>query len=86
VTFTPFWSAYIDTAAETESGVDVNVDVNRGILELLRRDPGLSAKELATPLNKTTRTIQRRIKELRESGHLKRIGSDKAGHWEVVGK
>jgi ATP-dependent DNA helicase RecG len=52
----------------------------------LKRDQGLSVKELATLLNKTTRTIERRIKELREQGLLKRVGSDKAGHWEVVGK
>jgi len=44
----------------------------------------LSAKELATLLNKTTRTVERHIKELREQGRLKRIGSDKAGHWVVI--
>lgn len=79
---------YIDIATETAADVGVNVGVNVGvtdqILELLRREPRLSAKELATLLNKTTRTIERRIKVLREQGRLRRVGSDKAGHWEVI--
>ena len=79
---------YIDVAAETAAGVGVNVGVNVGvkdeIMAFLKREPALSAKELATLLNKTTRTIERHIKELRDQGRLKRIGSDKAGHWEVV--
>jgi predicted HTH transcriptional regulator len=44
----------------------------------------LSAKELATLLNKTTRTIERHLKALRELGQIKRVGSDKAGHWEII--
>ena len=66
------------------AGVGVNVGVKDEILDFLKREPALSAKELATLLNKTTRTIERHIKELRDQGRLKRIGSDKAGHWEVV--
>jgi len=79
---------YIDVATETVADVGVNVGVNVGvkdeILALLKREPALSAKELATLLNKTTRTVERHIKALREQGRLKRIGSDKTGHWEVI--
>lgn len=79
---------YIDVATETVRDVGVNVGVNVGvtdqILELLKREPRLSAKELATLLNKTPRTIERHLKALREQGRLKRVGSDKAGHWEVI--
>lgn len=83
---------YIDVATQTALDVPANVGVNVGvsdgvndqILELLRQEPRLSAKELATLLNKTTRTIERRLKTLRELGRLKRVGSDKAGHWEVI--
>ena len=62
-----------------------NGGVKEEILALLKREPTLSAKELATLLNKTTRTMERHIKELREQGRLKRVGADKAGHWEVIG-
>jgi Fic family protein len=79
---------YIDVATETVADVGVNVGVNVGvkneILALLKREPALSARELATLLNKTTRTVERHLKSLREQGQLKRVGSDKAGHWEVI--
>jgi predicted HTH transcriptional regulator len=54
------------------------------VLELLRQTPGLSAKEVATLLNKTPRTIERHLKALREQGQIRRIGSDKTGHWEII--
>lgn len=83
---------YIDVVTETTANAPANVGVNVGvnvgandnILELLRQEPRLSAKELATLLNKTTRTIERHFKMLREQGKIKRVGSDKAGHWEVI--
>lgn len=80
---------YVNIASETEiSDVGVNVGVNvgvkEGLLDLLRGDPRLSVRELARLLNKSTRTIERHLKELREQGRLKRAGSDKAGRWEVV--
>ncbi|TAL31639.1 MAG: Fic family protein [Spirochaetes bacterium] len=79
---------YIDAATETALDVGendgVNVGVNDQILELLRQEPRLTARELATLLNKTTRTIERRLKMLREQGRVQRVGSDKAGHWEII--
>jgi len=54
------------------------------ILALLAKDPQLSAREIASLLNKTTRTIERHLKTLREQGRIQRVGSDKAGHWEII--
>lgn len=75
---------YIDAATETVLDVGVNVGVTDQILALLRQAPRLSAREVATLLNKTPRTIERHLKALREQGRIKHIGSDKAGHWEVI--
>ena len=83
---------YIDVATQTTLDVPPNVGVNVGvsvgvndqILDLLRQDPWLSAKELASLLDKSSRTIERRLKMLREQGRLRRVGSDKAGRWEVI--
>jgi len=81
---------YIDIATETAADVGANVGANVGVNEqivaFLKREPRLSAKELASLLNKTTRTVERHIKELREQGRLRRVGSDKSGHWEIIGK
>jgi len=75
---------FIDVATQTVADVGVNVGVNDQILALLRQSPSLSAKEVATLLNKTPRTIERYFKALREQGRIRRVGSDKTGHWEII--
>jgi len=62
---------------------DVNVGVKKEILNYLKNNPNLTAQELAKMLNKTTRTIERNIKELREKGIITRLGSDKTGSWKI---
>ncbi len=54
------------------------------ILELLRSNHKLTRKEIAEFINKDIRTIGRAIKTLQDSKRLKRVGSDKAGHWQVL--
>jgi predicted HTH transcriptional regulator len=54
------------------------------ILSLLPRWPGSSLNEVATEIGKTSRTVERAVAKLAESGRLKRIGPDKGGHWEVI--
>jgi ATP-dependent DNA helicase RecG len=63
--------------------VGVNVGVKNDILNNLKDNPNLTVQELATMLNKTTRTIERNIRELREKGIVSRIGSDKTGSWII---
>jgi len=82
---------YIDVATETLADVPVNVPVNvpanevsDKILMMVQANPKTTAQKMATLLNKTTRTVERHIKELREQGRLRHVGSDKTGHWEVI--
>jgi Fic family protein len=79
---------YIDVATQTVVDVGANVGVNVGVtnqmLALLAKEPGLSAKDIAGLLNKTPRTIERHLQALREQGRIQRVGSDKAGHWEII--
>ncbi|MDR0910499.1 MAG: Fic family protein [Spirochaetaceae bacterium] len=63
--------------------VGVNVGVKNAILSNLKENPNLTIQELAIKVNKTTRTIERNIKELREKGIITRVGSDKTGHWQI---
>lgn len=51
--------------------------IEQAILNHLQLSPELSAKELASLLHKTSRTIQRNINTLKEMGVLKREGSDR---------
>ena len=53
------------------------------IVQLLKANPKLTRQQLATTLGKDIRTIGRAIAQLQQASRLKRIGSDKTGHWEV---
>ncbi|MEX0727924.1 MAG: hypothetical protein WD065_16730, partial [Planctomycetaceae bacterium] len=37
-------------------------------------------------LGVTDKTVKRHLKALRDQGWLKRVGSDKTGHWKVIEK
>ena len=53
------------------------------ILTLLQDKPQLTRQQLAHSLGKDLRTIARALVKLQQTGKLRRIGSDKTGHWEV---
>lgn len=56
------------------------------ILRLITENNHITTGELSVLLNKTTRTIERQLKELKEQGYLQRIGPDKGGYWKIVKK
>ena len=60
--------------------------VSEKIIALLGADGSLSIKAMAEQIGKTTRTVERTLRKLREAGVIERIGPDKGGHWVVKGK
>jgi Fic family protein len=86
---------YIDVATQTvadaSTDVPVNVPVNVPVHEvsgkvliLLRANPKATAQKMASALGVTDKTIKRHLKALRERGRIRRVGSDKTGHWEII--
>ena len=65
--------------------VPVNVPVKRKdeIIRMLLDNPNLTAEELANTFSVATKTIMRDFTALKNEGRIKRVGSDKSGHWEV---
>lgn len=53
------------------------------ILANVRADKAITAAEIAEILQVELRTVERKIKLLRESGRLTRVGSRKTGYWQV---
>lgn len=53
------------------------------ILENMRADKYITAMEIAEILQVEVRTVERKIRLLRESGSLVRVGSRKTGYWQV---
>jgi len=80
-----------DTGRKAVADVPVNVPVNvsvsavqQKVLILLRANPRITSQKIAHTLGLTDRTIKRALKALREAGVIKRVGSDKTGHWEII--
>jgi predicted HTH transcriptional regulator len=64
-------------------GVTVNVTVN--IIKMVQQNPKITIDAIASTLNVNRRTVTRHLKRLQTAQKVRRIGSDKTGHWEVVG-
>lgn len=59
-------------------------DIQRQLLDLIRSTPAISYDQLAELTQKDRSTVMRNIGKLKETGALKRVGSRKTGHWEVL--
>jgi predicted HTH transcriptional regulator len=69
---------------EIKNDVGVNVGVKDNILNFLKDNPNITAKEIAVLSNKTLRTIERNLRLLKAQGIIARVGSDKSGYWQVM--
>jgi fido (protein-threonine AMPylation protein)/biotin operon repressor len=54
------------------------------ILDILADNPALSYDEMADRIGKGRRTVARAIRQLKDSGAIKRVGSDKTGYWIIT--
>ena len=54
-----------------------------GIYEAIKNVP-VNVPNLASMLGVSEKTIKRDIAAMQSAGLIKRVGSDKTGHWEVV--
>lgn len=54
------------------------------IIELIYQNPSITLDEIATHLSVTRRAIEKKVKELRDAGIIKRTGSNKTGTWTII--
>lgn len=66
-------------------GKDVGLEVGLAekIIDLILKDSEIKMSEMAEKLDVTTRTVEREMKKLRESGRVVRVGGKRYGHWEI---
>jgi len=75
----------IDKNAPVSAPVYINgMKTTEAILALVAQNGQITRQEMANQIGKDIRTIGRAIKQLQESQQLKRVGSDKTGHWELL--
>jgi len=56
------------------------------IIELMKENKYITAKELSGHIKISTTAIDKNISKLKKKGILKRIGPAKGGYWEVIKK
>ena len=56
--------------------------MNEEILKMISDDPGVTAARIAKELGTSIRTVRRYLSSMSEKGIIRRVGSDKSGHWE----
>ena len=54
------------------------------VIEFIKSNNKISTKEISEILNISKRTILRDIEKLKKQNRLKRVGSEKGGHWEII--
>jgi fido (protein-threonine AMPylation protein) len=72
----------IDLAIEMDN--TINLSTEEKIKALIKRNPEITLDIIAGILKIGLRTVKRYIKTLKEKKMMKRHGSDKKGHWEVL--
>lgn len=64
-----------------DRGVDNNISL---ILNAIAEEPNITQKNMSIKTGLSIRTVSREIRKLRDSGVIRRVGSDRAGYWEIV--
>lgn len=54
------------------------------IIGLIQQNPSITLDNIAAHLSVTRRSIEKKIKELRDAGIIKRTGSNKSGLWTII--
>lgn len=63
--------------------VGLNVGLEERILKLIEEKPEITMEEIAKESNVTTRTVEREMKKLRESGQVTRVNGKRYGRWQI---
>lgn len=68
----------IDTVNDT---VKTQIDT---VFLMIMQFPTITALEISKELNISLSSVRRKIKELKKSGKIERVGSDKSGSWRII--
>jgi len=75
-------NAPVNSLVSSPANID-GLKTPEAILLLVQQNSQLTRQQIADIIGKDVRTIGRAMSKLQQTGQLKRVGSDKAGHWEA---
>ena len=77
----------VNGANDTVNGTNdtLNIpDKTKDVLKAIIENPHITSKDLSSKLKCTIITVKRHIAVLKQQGIIRRVGSDKTGHWEFL--
>lgn len=80
-------SKEIDKIIKNQNDEPINEPTNEPIklvLDVVRKNPYLSKEMIAAEIGKSRATVTRALAKLQNDGIIRRIGSNKNGHWEII--
>ena len=66
-----------------EENVGINVGIKELVMNRIKDNPHISAREIALNSGYSQRQVERTLAALKKDGKLIRIGSNKTGYWEI---
>ena len=78
------FSGFFNTTFKRKNVSGTSEKSDQKIIELISQNPEITIDELMQKLVFSASGVKKIIKNLEESGRVKRVGPDKGGHWEVV--
>lgn len=80
-----YYKQHPDTVKTQNDTVKIENDTdNDTVFYLIKQNNQITATEIGERLKISLSTVKRKIKELKHSGKIERIGSDKSGHWKIM--
>ena len=68
----------------SEKSSEKNEKSREKVLELISKNPSISANNIAKEIGISSRAVEKHIKNLKADNKIKRIGADKGGYWKIV--
>lgn len=72
-----------DTESSTEGGTEKTVDK---IIQLIKVNPQITSRAIAQKLSMAHSGVAKHLRNMQNSGIIRRVGPQKGGHWEVIEK
>ncbi|WP_290385519.1 winged helix-turn-helix domain-containing protein, partial [uncultured Duncaniella sp.] len=63
-----------------------NQKSDQKIIEILKGNPNTTIHQLMDLMQLSESGIKKILRKLKQTGEIRRVGSDKGGHWEVINR
>lgn len=59
-------------------------ETDKDVYDIIKKDNYISAKEIASKIKKSDKTVYRSIKNLKDLKYIERVGDNISGYWNIL--